>query len=181
MFDVGAKGKILLNNMQRLEINPRNINKIVISHEHWDHNGGLKSLSSIVEDVELYRLGKTEVSEKIKTITVEGSQIISERLYTTGRLDGPPVDEQSLVLQGADGWYVLVGCSHSGVENILKSSKKFGQVLGIIGGLHGFNDYPVLKDLDFICPCHCTEHMKKIRRLYPKTVIVGGVGKYIEL
>ena len=41
LFDCGAKGDILINNMRKLEIEPRNINKIVISHEHWDHNGGL--------------------------------------------------------------------------------------------------------------------------------------------
>ena len=170
LFDCGAKGNILLNNMQKLGINPKDINKIVISHEHWDHDGGLKSLIPLIQDVELYRLGKNDFNGKIKLKTVEESQMISKGIYTTGRLPGSPVDEQSLVLKGKKGWYVLVGCSHSGVENILQISKKFGNISGIIGGMHGFNNFSILENLDLICPCHCTKYKKDLKKLYPTAV-----------
>jgi len=58
LFDTGAKGKILLNNIEKLDVDIEKISKIVISHEHWDHYGGLKALVPLVRDIELYRLGK---------------------------------------------------------------------------------------------------------------------------
>jgi len=181
LFDTGAKDKILINNMSKLDICPSDINKVVISHEHWDHSGGLKSFMSIVGDLEIYRLEKNDIGEGIRTKIIEESQMISKDVYTTGRLAGSPIDEQSLVLKGQKGWYVLAGCSHSGVREILQVSKNLGNVLGIIGGFHGFNDFSVLDDLDFICPCHCTKLKKKLRELYPTKFIEGGVGKVIDI
>jgi len=181
LFDCGAKGSILLNNMQKLGINAKDIDKIFISHEHWDHNGGLKSLIPYIENAELFRQEKKDFSKKIKLKNVEKPKMISNGVYTTGRLPGSPVDEQSLVIKGKKGWYVLVGCSHSGVENVLQVSKKFGNVVGIIGGLHGFNDFLVLKKLDLICPCHCTNHKKNLENIYPAKFVECGVGRIIDI
>ena len=41
LFDLGLVGKILIRNMRNLNINPDEINKIVISHGHMDHVRGL--------------------------------------------------------------------------------------------------------------------------------------------
>ena len=41
LADVGWKGKILLNNMKSLGIDPNDITQLVISHGHMDHVGGL--------------------------------------------------------------------------------------------------------------------------------------------
>jgi len=43
LFDTGANGRILLSNMEKLKINPKEIEDIFISHLHWDHTGGLSS------------------------------------------------------------------------------------------------------------------------------------------
>ncbi len=180
LFDTGARGNILLNNIKNLGINPEIIDTIVISHEHWDHNGGLKALASIVDTAGLYRLVKQSPGENMHLISAEDSQEITEGIYTTGRLNGS-VDEQSLVLKGKNGWYVLVGCSHPGVEKILQIAKQIGDVDGIIGGFHGFNSFSVLEDLDCICPCHCTKYKDEIKKLYPKTYTLCGVGQMIGI
>jgi 7,8-dihydropterin-6-yl-methyl-4-(beta-D-ribofuranosyl)aminobenzene 5'-phosphate synthase len=39
LFDTGAKGAVLLANMQKLGIDPQTITAIFISHAHWDHLG----------------------------------------------------------------------------------------------------------------------------------------------
>ena len=180
LFDTGAKGDILSNNMKKLDLNPKDINKIVISHEHWDHNGGLDSIVSSVETAEVYRFDKDETN-KTKLINVEEPMKISDEVYTTGKLTGKPVDEQSLILKSKKGCYILAGCSHSGVENILKEAKKIGNVVGIIGGFHGFDKLALLDDLDFICPCHCTKYKKEIRKKFSENSCECGVGKTIEI
>jgi len=181
LFDCGAKGDILINNMRKLEIEPRNINKIVISHEHWDHNGGLESLNNLIDNVELYRFNEGKSSEKMNLSIVKDPKLISNGIHTTGRLSGEPVDEQSLVLEGKKGLYVLVGCSHPGVKKILNSANQFDNIVGIIGGMHDFDMFYILDDLNTICPCHCTKYKNKIKELFPDKYVEGGVGKVIDI
>ncbi len=54
LFDTGADGKILLSNMQRLKINPKEIKDVFISHLHWDHTGGLLSFLHLNNQVKLW-------------------------------------------------------------------------------------------------------------------------------
>jgi len=180
LFDTGARGNILLSNMEKLGIDPRMISKIVISHEHWDHSGGLQALVPLVGDVELYRLGKKSPSENMQLVSAEEPQEITEGMYTTGRIKGP-VDEHSLVLKGKNGRYILVGCSHPGVEKIIDVAKQYGNIVGLIGGLHGFNNFVLLEGLDIVCATHCTKHKKEINELFPGISVDGGVGKIIEI
>ncbi|MCK4332493.1 MAG: MBL fold metallo-hydrolase [Thermoplasmatales archaeon] len=180
LFDTGARGNILLSNMEKLGIDPRNISKIAISHEHWDHSGGLRALAPLVGDIELYRLAKESPSENMRLISVEEPQEITKGVYTTGRLNGP-VDEQSLVLKGEKGWYVVVGCSHPGVEKILDAARRYGNIVGLIGGLHGFNNFVLLEGLGLVCASHCTQHKKRINELFPNISIEGGVGRIIRI
>jgi 7,8-dihydropterin-6-yl-methyl-4-(beta-D-ribofuranosyl)aminobenzene 5'-phosphate synthase len=180
LFDTGAKSDILLSNMQKLSINPMSIDKIVISHEHWDHNGGLNVLATIVDDADLYRLSNQNTNENMHLISAEEPLKITEGVYTTGRLKGS-VDEQSLVIKGGKGWYVLTGCSHPGLEKILPTAKKIGNIVGIIGGFHGFNNFNLLENLGLICPCHCTSHKKDLEKIFPDKISKCGVGKIIKL
>jgi 7,8-dihydropterin-6-yl-methyl-4-(beta-D-ribofuranosyl)aminobenzene 5'-phosphate synthase len=180
LFDTGAKGNILLHNLNKLEIDPNGISKIVISHEHWDHKGGLKVLSRLFDNVDIYELVKVNSSINMDIKVPEKPEKITENIWTTGRIKGV-VDEQSLVLNGKKGWFVLVGCSHPGVENILNIAKQFGDIIGLMGGFHGFNNFMVLAGLNVICPCHCTKNRKEIKERYPTSYIKGGIGRIIEI
>ena len=44
LFDTGGNSEILLSNMKKLGINPSSIKKVVISHIHGDHLGGLEGI-----------------------------------------------------------------------------------------------------------------------------------------
>ncbi|WP_319380895.1 MBL fold metallo-hydrolase [Thiomicrorhabdus sp.] len=44
LFDTGQSGDVLLHNLQELQIDPQTIDKIILSHGHYDHTGGLQKL-----------------------------------------------------------------------------------------------------------------------------------------
>jgi len=179
LFDTGGNGNILLKNMKILNISPANIKKIVISHEHEDHKGGLRTLVPYTKEVEVYKLEDEILRYNMKSIVPEIPEKITKNIWTTGRIKGI-VDEQSLVIKADEGWYVLTGCSHPGVENILDIANQIGNIIGIIGGFHGFNKFEVIEDLEFICPCHCTVHKEDLVKAFPDKISNCGVGKTIE-
>ena len=182
LFDTGANGKILLNNMNKLDIDPCIIKKIVLSHNHRDHYGGLKLLVSHLNDINLYQLGYKITNEKMKLANAENPKEISKNIWITGRVKGL-VDEQSIVLKGKIGWFVITGCSHPGLKKILQRAEQitYCKIIGLVGGFHGFNDFSILEDLDCICPCHCTAHIQDLKRAFPNAISDCGVGKILDL
>lgn len=44
LFDTGQSGKVLLHNLEALEVEPQTIDALAISHAHRDHTGGLPKL-----------------------------------------------------------------------------------------------------------------------------------------
>lgn len=178
LFDTGANGTILLDNMRELDIDPATIDDVFISHEHWDHTGGLSDFLDInpasiyipVSCRSLYNAGNViKVMEPLE---------IHKNIFSTGELKSI---EQSLVLNSEKGLVVVVGCSHPGVDIILNSAAQFGKPTTIIGGLHEFKEFELIKDLQLVCPTHCTQHVSEIESLYPDRFIQGGAGKIIEL
>jgi 7,8-dihydropterin-6-yl-methyl-4-(beta-D-ribofuranosyl)aminobenzene 5'-phosphate synthase len=66
------------------------------------------------------------------------------------------------------------------MTHILGAASQFGTVYAIIGGLHGFRQFDLFKDLGLICPAHCTQHKQQLRALYPNNYTDGGVGRIIQ-
>ena len=178
LFDTGASGRILLSNMQKLKIDPRQVEDIFISHLHWDHTGGLVSFLRLNNQVKLWVPSVfPEAEDASEVIEVKQPATLYQGIYSTGELDEI---EQSLCVQTEKGIVVIAGCSHPRIEHILAAATRFGRVYGIIGGLHGTAPRS-LKALELICATHCTQYKAKIRSLYPEKYIEGGAGKIIEL
>ena len=179
LFDTGASGTALLHNMEKLHIEPKEIECVFISHDHWDHTGGLSNFLKINNKVKIYL--PEHFSSKPDTtdfIRVKESMEIYKDVFSTGEL----LDiEQSLVIKLANGIVVITGCSHPGIGNILKSAKRFGKPIALIGGLHGFREFDIIKDLDLVCAAHCTQYKKEIKALYPEKFTEGGSGKIIKI
>jgi len=178
LFDTGANGKILLSNMEKLEINPKEIEDVFISHLHWDHIGGLRDFLQVNNKVRLWLPSYFPEAENAReAIEVKKPRNLYEGIYSTGELEGI---EQSLCIETEKGILIIVGCSHPKMEYILQTASKFGRVYGIIGGLHSTKPES-LEGLDLICPTHCTQYKAEIKSLYPEKYVEGGAGNIIEL
>ena len=79
------------------------------------------------------------------------------------------------------GIVLIVGCSHPKMSHILDIAKKFGEIYAVIGGMHGFSEFELFKDLKLICPTHCTQHKAELKKLYPQKYIEGGAGRVVEI
>jgi 7,8-dihydropterin-6-yl-methyl-4-(beta-D-ribofuranosyl)aminobenzene 5'-phosphate synthase len=187
LFDTGGDVATLLHNMRKFMVNLSDIKKIILSHEHGDHTGGLRILDHCGE-VEVYvpisfssRLKHKLASYSNVTLKqVSAPQEICEGLLTTGEL-GKITKEQSLTVKTDNGLTLITGCAHPGLENILLVASKFGEISAVVGGFHGFDKLEGLKKLRLIVPCHCTTHKREILSLYPESSIECSAGVTIEI
>jgi len=97
LFDTGANGRILLSNMQKLKLDPKEIEDVFISHLHWDHTGGLSSFLQLNNKVRLWIPSYfSEAKNAREVIEVRKPTKLHEGIYSTGELDGI---EQSLCVE----------------------------------------------------------------------------------
>ena len=178
LFDTGGNGKILLENLINLNIDPSSIDDVVISHSDFDHIGGLSTFLNLNKKAIVHipiSFRGIRYSNEVKYY--DKPTQIYENIFLTGELGKR---EQSLAIKAEKGLILIIGCGHPGVRNIIDSVSQFGNVFAIIGGLHGFNEFKVLENIDKICPAHCTKYREKIKILYPEKYIENGVGEIIE-
>ena len=174
LFDTGGDGKILLSNMGKLGIDPASIDEIFISHPHLDHIGGLDEFLKINPNIDrIYVPSSIGVENEV---ILKNPLKIHKNVFSTGELDGI---EQSMGVITEKGIVLIVGCSHPKMSHILDTARQFGNLYGIIGGLHGFSQFELFKGLKLICPTHCTQHKRELKELYPQEYIEGGAGKII--
>lgn len=179
LFDTGSNGKILMENMAKLEINPECVDEVFLSHNHYDHVGGLSAFLNRNNDVVVYAPPSLRGIKNAKELHyIKEASKLHKNIYSTGELKNI---EQSLIMQTEKGVVVIVGCSHPKIGNILKVARQYGDIYALIGGFHGFDKYENLKGIQMICPTHCTQHISEIRSRYADQYIEGGAGAKIEI
>uniref|UniRef100_A0A7V6DQF1 MBL fold metallo-hydrolase n=1 Tax=Desulfobacca acetoxidans TaxID=60893 RepID=A0A7V6DQF1_9BACT len=178
LFDTGAKGPVLLDNMARLSIDPRTIPRFFISHAHWDHIGGLPALLGENPAATVFLPASCQPpSAARQAVSIHDATQIAPHFWSTGELDK---GEQALVVDSGQGLVVVCGCAHPGVAAILRAAARFGRVKALVGGLHGFRDFDLLQDMSAVCACHCTQHQAALADHLPGVAVPGGAGRILE-
>jgi 7,8-dihydropterin-6-yl-methyl-4-(beta-D-ribofuranosyl)aminobenzene 5'-phosphate synthase len=169
LFDTGDSGENLVYNFRQLNIQPESIAAVVISHNHWDHTGGLKEFSKLNSNAEVFRPKSFSKPTKI-----------SPGIHSTGAL-GKLIKEQSLVVNTEKGNLVITGCAHPGLAKIIDKAAPLGKIHGVLGGFHGFSKLEKLRGIKIIAPCHCTQHIQQIQQSYPVEFKEIRAGTILEI
>ena len=183
LFDTGAKGDVLLSNMRVLGILPADIQSLALSHDHWDHTGGLQALLAENSAMEVFvhsgfsRETLGLIRNHTTPVIIEDWTEIAPGIATTGPL-GTDIQEQSLAIDLAGGLLIITGCAHPHVSQIIDRVSREGTVWGVIGGLHTVTDGDIdaLEGLAYVSASHCTDKIREIADRYPEAFRPGGLG-----
>jgi len=206
LFDTGENEEVLLGNMQKLNISPKSISTVVISHDHYDHTGGLAGLLRENHKIRVYGLSgfSSSFNEKVKS---SGAELIEKNkftqimpnIYLTGEMSthygNSPLSEQSLIIRAKPGLVIITGCSHPGIIEIIEKIRENlpEPIYLVMGGFHlmdkderivemmvkRFRELGVSK----VGPTHCTgdEAIKMFKKEYKEDFVEVGAGRIIEV
>jgi len=176
LFDTGARPEVLEHNLAAAGADPSEIDGVFISHNHWDHVGGLPLILEkngrfelFIPEPDCYEY-EDELPEGVVCVPIAAPTYISERALSTGLLPtglDSPEFEQALIVAAEPGPVLITGCSHPGVVEFARRAVSIvGETLFlVIGGFHLYRATEseireTARELSrftrFVAPCHCT-------------------------
>jgi len=158
----------------------------VLSHNHWDHVGGLMTLRR--------ELAKTNPRAMSRVHVGAGIFVTAQ-----GRVEDNVPEDSALVFDSKEEIVILTGCGHAGIINIAEYARSIAgdkPLLAMVGGLHLFNatDQALawtgakLKSyrLENLLAGHCTGikatyRLRESTGLSRKTAVVSAAGSSFTL
>lgn len=201
MFDAGAKADIFESNFRKMGMEARDIDYLVLSHEHGDHTEGIPGFMNLRKGIPVllpqsFSTGfKRKMTEfGMEPVMIDKPATICANLYTSGDFAGP-IPEQALVLNTKQGLVVMTGCSHPGIVEMLTSIKNaFNKnIYMVFGGFHLLQKTEketesIIKEMKSlgVVKCgatHCTGEMqtKMFREAFGENFFLLGAGNAIEI
>ncbi|MBC8354793.1 MAG: MBL fold metallo-hydrolase [Planctomycetes bacterium] len=202
LFDAGSDPTLLLEHLEKMQIDPKSIDHAIISHQHGDHLRGVywvfeKNPKMTVHFLDNFpeEAFRRAAGVGMKPRRVKGPFEVVPGIYSTGIVDGKP-PEQSLVIDTSLGLVMLVGCSHPGVVKLVEtaqSQRKTDSIHLLLGGFHMLRKQPneikaaitQLKDLNVTnaVPAHCSGDLAKelFQSAYGDKFNTAGAGRRIVL
>jgi 7,8-dihydropterin-6-yl-methyl-4-(beta-D-ribofuranosyl)aminobenzene 5'-phosphate synthase len=151
LFDTGGSDKFI-RNAEKLGVDLRNVDIVVISHGHMDHAGGLPYFLELNDKAIVYMSKKAQNSPELKNMlsrmekeysnriqSIDEVTEIGEGTYILTEIKGNELNEIVLILKDRFGVVLFTGCSHSGILNIIEAvTKEFpnGFIRAVFGGFH---------------------------------------------
>jgi len=200
LFDAGADEGVLGVNLDAMNIDPGEIEAIVVSHTHGDHVGGLGRVLRADAPVPVYLPRSRPSGSSIRGLDSSARRVREfsavegfDGVFLTGPLGGLTV-EQALVVDTPAGLVVITGCAHPGVVKMVEAAQRgLGKdVYAVLGGFHLYRtgDKAVMADIARLkgmgvkkCgACHCTGdgQMALFRKAFGEGFIELGVGAIID-
>lgn len=118
---------------------------------------------------------------------------IGEQLRDGVWQDDFVLDDSALVCRTNEGLFIISGCSHSGICNIIEQAKNImneDKVVGVIGGFHLLEQNVRLdktiswlkqQQINNLYPCHCVSLAAKAQMLTQFAIKEVGVGLTIKM
>lgn len=175
LFDTGSNGPALLANLRALDLDPKDLDLVFLSHQHWDHIGGLDAILAHNPGIRCvaHERFSANLLDDLRGLCGELVVVGQEPLelvpgvYSTGYLASDP-PEQALVLDTAAGLALVTGCAHPGIAELVERAAAMGgrSVRWAIGGFHLMrSDHAAIAatlnrlqalGVSDILPTHCT-------------------------
>jgi 7,8-dihydropterin-6-yl-methyl-4-(beta-D-ribofuranosyl)aminobenzene 5'-phosphate synthase len=189
LFDTGANFTRLAHNINQSNIKLEDISKVIISHDHPDHSGGLLKLLDKNPNVVVYVADSNEETYKrivpsgVEVVGIKNMIEIDKDFFLSNELkseDRDPIPEICVFLKTDDGIIVITGCAHPDMGHFVEDAKKLGKVKAVLGGFHRSRMLDSLEGVDLIAPCHCTQRVEKIKKMYPDSFIEIKAGSELS-
>jgi 7,8-dihydropterin-6-yl-methyl-4-(beta-D-ribofuranosyl)aminobenzene 5'-phosphate synthase len=115
----------------------------------------------------------------------ENQESLGERIEGDNPVPDNLLDDSALAVRTEKGLFIITGCSHAGICNIIDYAREVCQesrIIGVVGGFHVFKaDDRTQKTAEFLkasnitnlYPCHCTGF--KAKALINEIVPIGDV------
>jgi len=207
LFDTGENGDSLLHNMEQLNSDPSKIELVVISHDHWDHTGGLWELLKVRRGLRVYSCPGFSQAFKNKVEQLGGDLVeadshlqIGRGISVTGEIPGKYKDasmpEQALTVETQDGITVITGCSHPGIVSmvrVVKQQSPDSNISLVFGGFHLMNQdrrtiqtiAESMKEMgvERVGPTHCTGYDAQLvfKQVYRDNYLTIQAGNSFEI
>jgi 7,8-dihydropterin-6-yl-methyl-4-(beta-D-ribofuranosyl)aminobenzene 5'-phosphate synthase len=201
LFDTGTQPAILLHNVDQLGVDLKKVEQIVLSHDHYDHIGGLPGVLERNHEVSVYmpisfahEIVRSVEAKKAEVFSVDEPVEICPNVYSTGEM-GVEIKEQSLIINTDRGLVIVTGCSHQGIVEILRRAKElFDRPIHLVfGGFHlgGKSDAELeeiirhFKEIgvERCGATHCTgdKAIEKFKKAFGKNYVPMGTGRILEI
>lgn len=133
LFNAGGDEELMRNNMEALNISPKDIDAAVISHHHWEMVDGIgyvlrnnPGLPVYATDVVVNEMGRGDWSKNFKNVPgfiQLTPNVLLMNLKSPPREGGPwGIQEVHIVVKTKEGLVILQGCGHPRIVNIMRKS-----------------------------------------------------------
>ena len=178
LFDTGDDPEKLSLNLNLLNLSVKDIDHVVLSHYHWDHVGGLQAILERNDTCNLFYSTGFPRDFCVDKLKIDNSRchpvdtytLIYEDVFVTRSFKKlfRPVEVGLCLLDKEKRVYLITGCAHPGIEDMVRDVEKFfrKKVYAVIGGFHFYHQsYMQIKirvqklkklGVEKVLPTHCT-------------------------